>query len=355
MNAFGVPTILVADDEAPARQAMCRHLAGQSYRCIGVDIGDAPDAARGGDVDVALVIVAPPSPQRGLTLARQLRSETRDLAIVLIAGAPGFDLAVEVMRLGVLDCLVSPSSTADLVDAVERAVEWRAAALDTRRQRSRWHAEIRARCEILARTLSTPTIRSSAALRAALTALGGGHDGPVQHGARVGEFSLRIALELGVREPMLGFIERAALLHDIGRLALPDAILAKPGPLAADELALVRGHVQIGHDLAAAVPFLQPSAAIIAAAHERWDGTGYPLGLTGDAIPLGARIVAVGDAFDALASPIRRGDTRSVAWANAQLVGASGTTFDPAVVAAWLRSVDGSASAIGEPGLGGRA
>jgi HD-GYP domain-containing protein (c-di-GMP phosphodiesterase class II) len=127
---------------------------------------------------------------------------------------------------------------------------------------------------------------------------------------------------------------RAAELHDIGKLAIPDAIINKPGPLDANEWAFMKQHTVIGQRILNATPALNPVAAIVRSAHERWDGAGYPDGLSGDAIPLGARIIAVCDAYDAMTSDRCYQNARSHQDALAEIRNHAGTQFDPAVVEA---------------------
>jgi two-component system cell cycle response regulator len=130
---------------------------------------------------------------------------------------------------------------------------------------------------------------------------------------------------------------RAAELHDIGKLAIPDAIVHKPGPLDAHEWAFMKQHAIIGQRILNAAPALAPVAAIVRSAHERWDGSGYPDGLSGEAIPLGARIIAVCDAYDAMTSERCYQNARSHRDALAELRHHAGTQFDPAVVEALER------------------
>ena len=127
----------------------------------------------------------------------------------------------------------------------------------------------------------------------------------------------------------------AAELHDVGKVAIPDAIINKPGPLDDDEWAFMRRHTLIGERIVAAAPALGAVAQLVRASHERWDGDGYPDAIAGEDIPLGARIVAVCDAYDAIVSdrPYRRG--RSAAEAMVELHRCAGTQFDPAVVDAF--------------------
>jgi putative nucleotidyltransferase with HDIG domain len=159
------------------------------------------------------------------------------------------------------------------------------------------------------------------------------------HSRRVTELSLIVARELGIEGDDLLDIERAAILHDVGKLAVPDAILSKPGPLTPDEWVEMRRHPDVGCQLVRDVPFLSRAAEIIRSHHERFDGTGYPLGLKGDGIPLGARIFSVVDAYDAMTSdrPYRLALSREEALA--EIRRQAGTQFDPVVVVPFFAAV----------------
>jgi two-component system, cell cycle response regulator len=155
------------------------------------------------------------------------------------------------------------------------------------------------------------------------------------HMHEVSELSRSVGERLGLGRAAVDQVAHAAELHDIGKLAIPDTILHKPGPLSADELAYVRKHTLVGARILGAAPALREVAALVRASHERWDGTGYPDGLAGEEIPLGARIVAVCDAFDAMISPRPYRPARTHEAAIAELARCSGSQFDPAVVAAF--------------------
>jgi putative nucleotidyltransferase with HDIG domain len=156
------------------------------------------------------------------------------------------------------------------------------------------------------------------------------------HARRVVRYMELIAEALNVPVERYATLRRGALLHDIGKIGVPDHILRKPGPLTEAEWHTMKTHPHLGAKIIANVPFLEEVAVIIRAHHERWDGLGYPEGLAGEAIPLGARIFAVADSFDAMTSdrPYRRG--RPLDAALGELVRCSGTQFDPRVVAAFL-------------------
>jgi PAS domain S-box-containing protein/putative nucleotidyltransferase with HDIG domain len=156
------------------------------------------------------------------------------------------------------------------------------------------------------------------------------------HTQRVTERTLALARTLGFAEPDLLHLRRGALLHDIGKMAIPDAILLKPGPLTADARAVMRRHPVYAYELLAPIAFLRPALDIPYCHHERWDGTGYPRGLRGPAIPLAARVFAVVDVWDALLSDRPYRPAWPAAQVRAYIRARAGTHFDPAVVAAFL-------------------
>jgi len=161
------------------------------------------------------------------------------------------------------------------------------------------------------------------------------------HTQRVTELTLRLAHMMGIRDEQLVHIRRGALLHDIGKLGIPDAILHKPGQLTEEELKLIKQHPTLGYHLLLPIPFLRPALDIVFCHHERWDGSGYPWGLKGEEIPLAARIFAVVDVWDALVSDraFRRSTPQEEAIA--YLKDQAGKTLDPHVVEAFVAVMHG--------------
>ncbi len=157
------------------------------------------------------------------------------------------------------------------------------------------------------------------------------------HSRRVVAYALALARQMSLSDAELETLQRGALLHDIGKIGVPDGILLKPGALTSDEWAVMRRHPEWGACILAPIPFLQGAVSIVCSHQERWDGAGYPAKLAGEAIPVGARIFAVADTFDAITSdrPYRR--ARPYAAARAEIERCAGTQFDPAVVRAFLR------------------
>ena len=171
------------------------------------------------------------------------------------------------------------------------------------------------------------------------------------HSERVSDLALEVALEMGVREGSddARNVQWGSLLHDVGKIAVPDAILRKPESLSDEEWEIMRAHPVAGYDILRSVEFLAPAADIVLAHHERFDGGGYPARLAGDEIPLGARIFAIADAFDAMTSDRYYRAGVSAEESLAELVKHSGTQFDPAVVRAFLRVYEKKATG---PGFG---
>jgi putative nucleotidyltransferase with HDIG domain len=164
--------------------------------------------------------------------------------------------------------------------------------------------------------------------------------GTYDHAWRVAELTVALGRAMGLSPADVRELRCAALFHDIGKIAIPSRVLEQSGPLDDDEIAVLRLHVTIGAELLAGIPALSAAAPVVAATHERWDGSGYPLGLAGTDIPLGARIIAVADAHDAMTARRPYGAPLSHADATSELARCSGTHFDPDVVRAWTDVVD---------------
>jgi response regulator RpfG family c-di-GMP phosphodiesterase len=197
--------------------------------------------------------------------------------------------------------------------------------------------EIAARKDAVAVALRSARVASPEDLGAVLAELHHERPALLAHARRVARSAGRLARELGVASLAVIHIERAALVHDLGKLVLPETLASATGPFTAQELVLVRSHPALGAELVAAVPYLHAAAPLVAATHERFGGGGHAQGSAGAAIPLGARLIAVADAWDAFAGGLDECDAGARACANLELVRHAGSHFDPAVVRAWLR------------------
>ena len=160
-----------------------------------------------------------------------------------------------------------------------------------------------------------------------------------EHLHDVAKLAMAVGRELDMGPEELDEVARAAELHDVGKVAIPDAILNKPGPLDEAEWSFMRRHTIIGERILLSAPALRPVARLVRSSHERWDGSGYPDGLAGEEIPLGARIVAVCDAFDAMTTDRPYRSKISERAALRELVSCAAVQFDPRVVNAFVRAL----------------
>jgi HD-GYP domain-containing protein (c-di-GMP phosphodiesterase class II) len=184
-------------------------------------------------------------------------------------------------------------------------------------------------------------VGTAAALAAALEAK---DNYTADHAQSIADLAVEVGEEIGLDGRSLRDLRYGAIFHDIGKIAIPDAILHKPGPLTDDEFEVVKRHPITGEQILAPVPFLADVRSIVRHDHERWDGAGYPDGLSAQQIPIGARIVLVVDAFHAMISdrPYRQGMPEGQA--KAELSAGAGTQFDPDIVDAFLRVLDRAAA-----------
>lgn len=162
------------------------------------------------------------------------------------------------------------------------------------------------------------------------------------HSRRVTAFTIAIARAMGLPRDQINTIARGAFLHDIGKMAVPDSILRKPGTLTPDETAIMREHCRLGYDLLKKIPFLAEPAEIVYSHHERFDGTGYPRGLRGEQIPLGARLVAVANSLDSITSDLPYRAKQSLQAAREEIAKWAGRQFDPEIVRTFLEMPDNS-------------
>ncbi|MEW6321005.1 MAG: HD domain-containing phosphohydrolase [Acidobacteriota bacterium] len=336
--------ILIVDDESAVRDTLADWLVPEGYEIAVAASADEALAAVTGPrtFDAALVDLGLPG-EDGVWLARALRERQSDLAVIMCTGWQSFEAAVEGMRIGVNDYLLKPFTRVELTDSIRRALKWRHDLQQSVRAHEALCASIASRREALMAEFRRLTSPSAADLEAIIARFATRSAEAQAHARRVARMSVFLAEELGVGATDIRAIEHGALLHDIGKIALPDELMLKDSPLTDEEIRFIRTHPELGASVVAASPALADVAAMVQSSHEAWDGSGYPQGLVGDAIPLGARIIAVTDTFDALTwSRIFR-ESVTTSRAAAELVRSAGTQFDPDVVHAWLRVLDGGA------------
>jgi putative nucleotidyltransferase with HDIG domain len=328
LQSFGAGRVIVVDDDDAAGGMILRVLEEEGYDATLVPSADAAlDLARSRPVELVISDVKMPG-RDGLWLLGKLRDTCPDTAVIMVTGYGETSAAVECLREGATDYLLKPPRPTELVIAAERALSRRRLELARQNYRRSLEARVRDRTSELQRALRDLETTYATTLWALVAALDAREQETSNHSQRVVRYTLAMAARLGLPAEDHATLARGALLHDLGKIGVPDAILMKPGRLTEAEWAEMRRHPQIGSDILRAIPFLEPAAEIVLAHQERLDGTGYPRGLAGDEIPLGARIFAVADTFDAITSdrPYRR--RASIEAARAEVARCAGTQFD---------------------------
>jgi response regulator RpfG family c-di-GMP phosphodiesterase len=269
-----------------------------------------------------------------LSTARRTRPHARRL---LVSGFADLDTALSAINeVGVDRLLTKPCDTNELMRAVRAAAEHARLVRDNARMTAellRHTAELGALNRELDRLVEE---RTNDLLRGLVSALDLRDSETQWHSRRVGRYARRLAEELGVSSHALDDVERGAMLHDIGKIGVRDAVLHKPGPLDAGEWEEMKRHPALGHEILSAISFLDGARLIPLHHQERWDGSGYPAGLAGEKICLGARIFAVVDTYDAITSDRPYRQAASYTAARNEIERCAGTQLDPQVVRSWL-------------------
>ncbi|WP_316977157.1 HD domain-containing phosphohydrolase [Shumkonia mesophila] len=299
--------ILVVDDEQPIRLAVTRRLQRLGFDCVQAADGEAAIEAVAKDrqIGVALIDIRMPG-KSGLDVIAEIKSNIRsDIGFIVITGHGGFDEAVEALRLGASDFLTKPFSSEQLEGAIRKCLEGicsNEGKLQTQRSLEAEVMEKTERISALAQEVDSARIEALESL--AIAAEHRDND-TGEHIRRIGIYAEILALGLGWSEALARKVRLAATLHDIGKIGVPDNILMKPGLLTEAEIATMQAHTRIGHEIVSPSTdeIMKVAATIALSHHERWDGSGYPYNLAGEAIPIEARIAAVCDVYDALRSP----------------------------------------------------
>ena len=340
--------ILIVDDDATVRDVIGTLLSEEGYSCAWASNAEQALAlAREGDYHLVLSDVRMPG-KDGVWLLEQLRQDRPSTSVIVLTAFSDTEAAVECLRRGAADYLLKPPRPTELVRAIERALAKRRLEIATHRYKKGLEERVEEKTSELQRALSEVETSYASTLNALVAALDAREHDTGDHSQRVVRFTLSIADRLGI-EKTRADIARGALLHDIGKLGVPDAILLKPGPLTADEWREMKRHPEIGSQIIQPIAFLRPAAEIVLHHHERWDGGGYPRGLAGEQIPLGARIFSIADSLDAMMSdrPYRR--ATSLACARREIARCSGSQFDPRCVEAFLAIEDRESLALCAP------
>ncbi|HUO27198.1 MAG TPA: HD domain-containing phosphohydrolase [Candidatus Aquilonibacter sp.] len=325
--------ILVVDDEEAIRDIVSSMLTTAGYACQQAASGmQALALLNSGEEFELMLSDLMMAELDGIGLLERTKEKFPDMPVVMVTAVHDISVALAAIRNGAYDYLLKPFEREQLMNTVGRALENRRLKMENRTYQTNLESLVEARTDQLQEALSDLERSYDITLQALGDALDLKDAETEGHSKRVTAFTIAIAKAMGVPREQIPVIARGAFLHDIGKMAIPDAILRKPGKLTEDETQMMREHCYRGYQILKKISFLADACDIVYSHQEKYDGTGYPRGLKGEEIPLGARIFSVADTLDAIISdrPYRR--ARSLAAARKEIEDWSGRQFDPRVV-----------------------
>lgn len=324
--------ILVVDDEEAIREVVSTMLESKGYRCTVAHNGRvAQEHIKRTTPDLILSDMIMPE-MDGIKLLEWVREFDPDVPVIMVTAIHDISTALEAIRRGAYDYILKPFEKDQLFLGVGRALQHRRLVNENRKYQRDLEQQVEDRTARLQEALDQLEQSYDDTLEALGSALDLKDAETEGHCQRVTAFCISIAKTMPVPETYLPILARAAFLHDIGKMAIPDGILRKPGPLTDEEKKIMRTHCEIGYNMLIRIPFLRDAAEIVLAHQEFYDGSGYPRGLRSDQIPLGARIFTIADSLDAMISdrPYRR--ALPMPHAREEIKRCSGSQFDPEVV-----------------------
>ena len=327
-------SVMIVDDDPTLRQIVTEWVDSFGFQSSQAE--SAEDALNRLDdslVDIALCDVNM-SAEDGVWLAAQIHQRYPHTAIIMASQRRNVDLAISNLRNDVVDYLLKPFNRDRLGEALFLARDWHLASNGLDQLQHALQDRLRSRRADVAATLADAQATHEDAIDGLIDMLQLHERDGRGHATRVARLTMALADELDVEESSLLELYHSALLHDIGKLDIPSSILRKPALLDADEWEIMRTHPQVGYDLLQKLPRFSRAAEIVVAHHESYDGGGYPRGLKGTKIPVGARILAVADAYDSMTIPHTQRPALPPALAVQEIERCSGSQFDPEIASA---------------------
>jgi len=332
LTGLDTENILVVDDEEAIREVVSTMLESKGYRCTVAHNGRvAQEHIRRTTPDLILSDMIMPE-MDGIKLLEWVREFDPDVPVIMVTAIHDISTALEAIRRGAYDYILKPFEKDQLFLGVGRALQHRRLVNENRKYQRDLEQQVEDRTARLQEALDQLEQSYDDTLEALGSALDLKDAETEGHCQRVTAFCISIAKTMPVPDTYLPILARAAFLHDIGKMAIPDGILRKPGPLTDEEKKIMRTHCEIGYNMLIRIPFLRDAAEIVLAHQEFFDGSGYPRGLRSDQIPLGARIFTIADSLDAMISDRPYRKALPLSHARGEIKRCSGTQFDPKVV-----------------------
>jgi len=333
----GPPRILIVDDEPLIGELLTRRLSDSGYWCeTAPDGGTALQKLKDAEFDLLMTDIMMPG-IAGVDLMTEARRACPDIAIILVTSVIDLEVAVEALKHGAYDYITKPFDLEQVLISVARALERRRLLLESRVRRQTLEIEVASRTRQLRDALEVIQQNYHSTLQALGTALDSRESESVGHSLRVAKYAVRLGRQMGLSQAQLRVLEQAAVLHDFGKIGIPDALLRNRGTLTTEEEVVVRRHPEIGYRILSGIKHLREAATVIRYHQERYDGSGYPGKFSGRQIPLGARIFAVAYALDGHTSDRPGTAALSFEGAREKIRSAAGAALDPELVDLFLQ------------------
>jgi putative nucleotidyltransferase with HDIG domain len=333
--------ILVVDDEEAIREIVSSMLSATGYVCQHAGSGmEALAVLTSGEEFELMLSDLMMADLDGIGLLERTKEKYPDMPVVMVTAVHDISVALAAIRNGAYDYLLKPFEREQLLNTVSRALENRRLKVDNRNYQTNLESLVEARTNQLQAAMANLERSYDITLEALGDALDLKDAETEGHSKRVTAFTIAIARAMGLPREQIAVIARGAFLHDIGKMAIPDAILRKPAKLTTDEVAIMREHAYRGYQMLKKIPFLTEASEIVYSHQERFDGSGYPRGLKAGEIPLGARIFSVADTLDAITSDRPYRPAQTLEAARIEIQKWSGRQFDPDVVRIFLEMPD---------------
>ena len=329
--------ILIVDDEPHVRSMLSATLGRQNYETVMVGTSaEALELIDRQDFYLVLTDIVMRD-GTGIGLLDRIRANQPETPVVMVTAVQDISVAINAMRRGAYDYLIKPFEREQLLSTVRSALGHRKTLLETAVYKQDLEEVVRARTNLLHHAIVDLERSYDITLEALGDALDLKDSETEGHSKRVTAYTIALARAMGIESDHVKVIARGAFLHDIGKMAIPDAILRKPGKLTPREQKTMREHCERGYHILRKIPFLSEAAEIVYSHQEHYDGSGYPRGLRGEAIPLGSRIFSLADTLDAITSDRPYRGARSFDVARQEILRCAGQQFDPAVVEVFVK------------------
>ncbi len=332
--------ILVVDDDNALRNALVRFLSNQGFSVGAASTGqEAIELVGRGSFEVMLLDIRMPG-MSGIDVVPEVLHQDPDLAILMLSALTDASSAAICMQRGAIDYLTKPIELNDLRKAIARALRRRDTLMQSREISSWLKEEVQRRTQEIERERRKQQQLTVSTLEALVNALEAKHPWLSGHSARVAAFAATVAHHMELSDDEVEDVRLAGRLHDLGKIGVRESVLNKRGKLSLEEYQHVKQHVLIGSQILAPLSHLGQIVAFVRGHHEHWDGSGYPDGLSGDDIPIGARIICAAELYDALTTTRPYQEKLAPEQAVERMRTLSGTVLDPAVVDAVTSSVE---------------